>query len=511
MKKIVLFEALMALTASAFAQLTKSDLKRLDAYFAEGLEQWDVPGMAVAIIQDGEVIFEKGYGVRDVRTAEAVDANTLFAVASNTKSMTAAALAMLVDEGKIGWDDKVQEYLPWFELYDPYVSANLTIRDLLCHRSGLATFSGDLIWYGSDHSREEVLRRAKHLKPKYGFREHYGYQNIMFLAAGQIIPVVTGQSWEDFVTARILTPLGMSETLYSVKQFTEETHLVAPHNASENGNIAIEWVNWDNIAPAGSMISSAHDWSKWMEVQLGRGVFRGDTLWSSAQSHEMWTVQTPEAVSPGSLDLWPSQTFKGYGLGWELMNMHGSKVVSHGGGYDGMISRTVMVPGKNAGIVVVTNSLTSLSYAATYKWLDVLHGIDKGEDWSALFLDFSEAREERKAKAREEARASRIENTTPSLDLEKYAGTYQDKIYGDLKVRVIGDQLAFQFAHTPIFRGTLRHWHYDTFELNWGTQMMLPSGIVQFTLSPDATVQGVQVDVPNPDFDFTELNFEKVE
>ncbi len=508
---MILFAAAFFSLLSASAQLSKADLRNLDAYFAEALIEWNVPGMAVAIVQDGQVIFEKGYGLKDVNTAEAVDANTLFAVASNTKSMTAAALAILVDEKKIGWDDKVQKYLPWFELYDPYVSDNLTIRDLLCHRSGLATFSGDLIWYGSDHSREEVLRRARHLEPKYGFREHYGYQNIMFLAAGEIIPVVTGQSWEDFVSERILTPLKMDNTLYSIKQFKAETNLAAPHNEVNGNNVAIEWVNWDNIAPAGAMISSVHDWSKWIEVQLGKGVYQGDTLWSSAQSHEMWSVQTPEAVSQGSLDLWPTQTFKGYGLGWELMNMHGSKVVAHGGGYDGMISRTVMVPGMKAGIVVLTNSLTSLSYAATYKWLDVLHGIDKGEDWSSLFLDFSKSREENKTRQRAIAEEARVTGTSPSLDLEKYAGTYRDKIYGDLKIRVIGDQLAFQFVHTSLFRGSLRHWHYDTFQLNWGTQMMLPSGTVQFTLSPDATVKGVAIDVPNPDFDFTELNFEKVD
>lgn len=511
MKNMILFAAASLTIASASAQLSKSDIRTLDKYFTEALDAWDVPGMGVAIVQDGEIIFEKGYGIRDVRTAKAVDANTLFAVASNTKSMTAAALAMLVDEGKIGWDDKVKEYLPWFELYDPYVTANITIRDLLCHRSGLATFSGDLIWYGSDHSREEVLRRARHLEPRYGFREHYGYQNIMFLAAGQIIPEVTGQSWEDFVSERILQPLGMDNTLYSVKQITEDTNIATPHNASANGNVAIEWVNWDNIAPAGSMISSAHDWSKWMQVQLGMGVFKGDTLWSADRSREMWTVQTPEAVSAGSQGLWPSRTFMGYGLGWELMNTHGSKVVSHGGGYDGMISRTMMVPEMNTGIVVVTNSLTSLSYAATYKWLDVLHGIDKGEDWSKLFLEYSAANEDSKEMARKVEEELRVPGTQPSLALEAYAGTYRDKIYGDLEVRVIGDQLAFQFAHTSIFRGTLRHWHYDTFQLNWGTQMMLPSGEAQFTLSSDAKVKSLKIDVPNPDFDFTELNFEKVD
>lgn len=511
MQRLLTLSLSLVLALPLFSQNYKKEIKQLDQYAQQALEDWNVPGMAVAVVQGDEIIFEKGYGVKSVNTGEAVDPHSLFAVASNTKSVTAAALAILVDEGKIDWDDKVQTYLPWFQLYDPYVSANITIRDLLCHRSGLDTFSGDLLWYGSSHSREEVLRRAKHLEPVYGFREHYGYQNIMFLAAGQIIPVVTGQEWEDFVQERILTPIGMKNTLYSTSQINAQTNMAMPHNTVDGKNVEIDFVNWDNIAPAGALLSSVHEWSTWMRTQMNYGKYGDQQIWSEARAYEMWDTQTPETMSAGARNLWPTRKFTGYALGWEVESMHGEKIVSHGGGYDGMISRTVMVPGKDIGIVVLTNSISSLSYAITYKWMDLFLDADETQDWSELFLNFKKRQEAAEEEARKEREANRNTEAKHTLELSEYAGTYRDKMYGDLIIRVIGDQLAFQFEPTSLFRGTLRHWHYDTFELNWGTQMMLPSGTVQFKLDKDGDIEGLAVECPNPDFLFEELDFKRVD
>lgn len=511
MKKLILLAITSMMVSLACAQHLRKDLQAIDSYVEKSRKEWNVPGLAVAIVKDGEVVFAKGYGVRDVRSGVAVDEHTVFAVASNTKSVTAAALAMLVDEGKIDWDDKVQDYLPWFQLYDPYVSANLTIRDLLCHRSGLETFSGDLLWYGSSHTREEVLRKARFLKPAYGFRAHFGYQNIMFLAAGQIIPVVTGMSWEDYVDEKILRPLGMEETLVSTNELNAEVNAATPHNTHGDKNLAIEWVNWDNIAPAGALISSVNDWAKWMMVQMGNGSFNNQELWSQDRTYDMWEMNTPEVVSPGARQLWPTRNFSGYGLGWELETLFGKKVVSHGGGYDGMISRTLMVPEENMGIVVLTNSINSVAYATTYKWLDLYFNAEKETDWSELFLSFKEGREERQEEALKLANETRDKDSSPSLSLEKYAGTYLDEMYGELSVRVIGDQLAFQFVPTPIFRGTLRHWEHDIFQLNWGTDMMLPSGFARFIMATSGEIEELLIEVDNPDFDFTELKFKKVD
>jgi CubicO group peptidase (beta-lactamase class C family) len=486
-------------------------IKKIDAYVEQSRELWNIPGMAVAIVKDGEVILSKGYGVKHIDRNEAVDENTLFVIASNTKAFTSAALATLVDQKQISWDDKVQDYLPYFQLYDPYVSANMTVRDLLCHRSGLATFSGDLIWYGTKYSREEIIRRARFLKPAYGFREHFGYQNIMFLAAGEIIPEVTGMSWDIYIDSTFFKPLGMNSSTTSLFGLTQRTNFAHPHNDHDGTNKAIQFVNWDNISPAGGIFSSVADMSKWLKLQLGRGTMDSTTIWSEQRSREMWSVHTPEYVSPWSERNFPSKSFVGYGLGWELNNYHGRKIVSHGGGYDGMISKTVMVPEENLGFVILTNNINWLPSALTYSILDELLDGDEDKDWAAYFLELKQGMDEDDKKAKVEAEEARVKDSTPTLSLDSYAGTYTGELYGDCVVRLIGDQLAFQFEPTQLFRGTLRHWHYDTFELNWSSEMMLPSGMVQFIVGVDGEVEEMKVDVPNPDFDFTELEFKRVE
>lgn len=510
MKTSFAFLVVIVLSIGLHAQPYKKELRDLDAYFAQAMSDWNVPGMAVAIVKDGQIIFEKGYGVKSTETKEKVDQHTAFAVASNTKSMTAAALAMLVDQGKIKWDDPVQKYLPWFKLYNPYVNEHLTIRDLLCHRSGLETFSGDLLWYGSQHSRREVLERAKYLKPKYGFRAHFGYQNILFLAAGEIIPVVTGKEWEEFVKEEFIDPLEMKQTFLSTQELNRAGNVASPHNEVNDRNIPIAWVNWDNIAPAGSVITSVHDWSQWIKLQLGEGTYNDRQYWSEARTNEMWTIHTPEEISKRRKEIYPTLEFAGYGLGWQLQTHHRRKVVGHGGGYDGMISRTVMVPEEGLGAVVVTNSNSSLSYALTYRILDVMLGVRKPHDWSQTFLKLIKAGEKE-----EDENAingiEKVEGTTPTHDLETYAGSYEDEMYGKIEVRLVGDQLMFQFEPTPLFRGTFRHYHYDTFVLNWGTQMMLPSGLARFELGNDGLPAGLHIDVINPDFDFTELSFSKLD
>jgi len=249
--------------------------KELDALFAKAIVDYNVPGMAVAIIKDGNVLLSKGYGVKNSLGKAPVDDKTLFAIASNSKAFTAAALAILVDEGKIKWSDKVRAYLPYFEMYSPYVSQEMTIRDLLTHRTGLATFSGDLIWYGSSHSREEVIRRAKYLQPVCGFREAFGYSNIMYLAAGQIIEKVSGITWDDFIKEKIFMPLGMTESNSSINHFKKGANLAIPHNEIDGKNVPIKYINWDNINAAGSINSSVSELTQWMKLQLGKGTLDG--------------------------------------------------------------------------------------------------------------------------------------------------------------------------------------------------------------------------------------------
>lgn len=505
------FTLLIVFSANNISAAQKTpDVNALRNYIEEARQLWKVPGMAVGIIYNDEIFLLEGFGEKEYGTGKKVDGNTVFAVASNTKAFTASALAMLVDEGKISWDDKVNKHLPWFKLYDPYVSENLTIRDLLCHRSGLVTFSGDLIWYGSNHSREEILRRASFLKPKHGFRSEYGYSNILYLAAGQIVEVVSGLKWEDFVKTRIFSPLGMNESHTTISTLNLKGNTALPHNDADEKIITISYLNWDNIGPAGSINSSAADMLKWLQLQLNEGIVNDNQLISKKNLNEMWSPQTIQKVSAFSQRNWPSTHFKSYGLGWALMDYHGKKVISHSGGYDGMISYSSFIPEAKLGFVILTNKNSSLYYPLAYKIMDTFLS-DEDKDWSKIFHELITKNEEASKKEEAEKAAEKVSGTVPTLDLKSYCGTYTCDIYGNVEVELVDNKLNMRFVHTPIFHSTLEHWHFNTFTVKFPDVPSLPSGKAAFVIGMDNKVEKLLIDVPNPDFDFTELDLIKKE
>ncbi len=507
-KRIALFLSfLIVCTISLNAQIGQKTAD-LDAYFQKALVDWDVPAMGIAIVTKDSIIFSKGYGVKDITTKEPADANSLFAVASNTKAFTASAIGLLIDQGKLTWDDKVVDHLPWFKMYDPYVTANMTIRDLLSHRSGLVTFSGDLLWYGTTHTAEEVIRRAQYLKPAYGFRTTFGYSNITYLTAGKIIEKVTGETWDAFIKKSFLQPLGMNSTLTSVSEFTRKTNLTQPHTTDEGKTIKIDYMNWDNIAPAGALLSSANDMSKWLQLQLNNGKWGDKQIISEKVLNEMWYPQIMNPVSKGSRELWPTTHFKGYGMGWSIFDYHGKKVVSHSGGYDGMISYTAFVPEANIGLVILTNKNSSLYLPMFYKILDTYLS-NETKDWSAFFLEREAKMKEYEIRQKAEHAAKRAMNTKPGAELQKYTGTYTSKLYGDATVEIKDGKLYVRFVPTPLFHGSLEHWHFDTFTLKFPDVPSLPEGTVNFVFNADGDVEQMRIDIPNPDFDFTELEFRK--
>jgi len=511
MKNLFPFLILFVISISLYGQKSiDKKLKQLDEYYEQAVTDWNVPGMAVAIVKDGEIIFSKGYGTSDVNTGEVVDGNTLFAIASNSKAFTSAALAMLIEEGKLSWNDRVRDYLPWFTLYDPYVSDNFTIRDLLTHRSGLKTFSGDLIWYGTDLSREDVIRNAKYLEPTYGFRGGWGYNNIMYITAGLVIEKVSGMGWDDFIRERMLIPLKMDRTVSSTTVLSEMDNVSAPHNDFEDGLITIEWLNWDNVAPAGGLISSVNDVSQWLIFQLNKGITAdGDTLLSTRRFNEMWAANNPQGVSSWAAETWPSTHFKAYGLGWSMFDYQGRKILGHGGGYDGFISNTTFVPEENLGMVFLTNKNSSLYYPLKFKTLDVLLNAEEETDWSADFLSLISGRDEQREEARAKAEEERVKDSKPTLPLEAYLGTYNCEMYGDASVYLDGDQLMVHLIPTEIFIGELNHWQYNTWQIEFKKLPSLPPGLVNFVIDDHGEVVEMQIDVPNPDFDFTELEFFK--
>lgn len=488
----------------------KANLKEIDEYAAKAGQDWRVPGFAMAIVKDDSVVFAKGFGVRELGKPTPVDAHTLFAIASNSKAFTSAALAILVDEGKIKWDDPVTKYLPWFQMYDPWVTREMMVRDLLCHRSGLATFGGDLLWYGSTYSREEVVRRIRYLKPTSSFRTRYGYQNIMFLAAGLVVEAVSGKSWDDFIKERFFAPLGMTTSNTSVSAFKPTDNVATPHNGKDEKINVIHYVNVDGIGAAGAINSCVAEMAQWLRLQLGRGTYKGQKIFSAARAREMWTPQIMNFVSEQSEKFNPTTHFSGYALGWGVRDYQGRKVMSHGGGLDGMISQVGLMPEENLGVVVLTNSETGLSSFLVNKVFDVFLGAPK-RDWSGEALARQKDNQEAQKAAAKKIEDERVLNTKPSLALAQYAGTYGGSMYGDAKVTEEDGRLVVRLLPSPMFVGDLEHWHFDTFRLKWRDSAVypFPKGFATFTLDAHGKIAEMKIDVPNPDFDFTELEFKR--
>ena len=501
---------LLVFPVFVFAQTLDEKLKEIDAYAEKTRADWNVPGIAVGIVKDDKVVFVKGYGVRELGKTERVDENTLFAIASNSKAFTTAALAILIDEKKLNWDDKVVKYLPEFQMSDPYVTSELTVRDLVSHRSGLDTFSGDLLWYETTYKADEILRRVRFLKPTSSFRSTFGYQNLMFVAAGRIVERVSGKSWSEFVRERILTPIGMTGTKASVLDYKTGDNVAVPHNESGGTLRRLNFGNVDGAAAAAGLNSSAADMAQWIRLQLGRGKYGGKQIFSERQTGEMWSPNTLIAMNPFPAKEAPNQLFNAYGLGWFLNDYRGRKVVSHGGGLDGMISQTAMMPEENLGLVVLTNSETGVNTILQNKIFDVFLDAPK-RDWSAERLERAKLAKTREAEADKKLVNARVVNTKSSLSLKNYAGNYADQLYGDATVAEENGKLVLRFIQSPNFVADLEHWHYDTFQIKWRPSVAynFPRGFVTFTIDKTGATDEMKIDQPNNDFWFYELEFKR--
>ena len=468
---------------------------------------WSVPGVSVAIVKDGRVFLSSGFGVREFGKTEVVDGDTLFAIASNSKAFTAAALAMLDEEGKLKWSDRVQQHLPWLELYDRYVSSELRIDDLLCHRSGLGTFSGDLLWWGTPYSPEDVLRRARHLSAKGPFRASYGYSNLMYLAAGEVIQKASGQTWQIFIEQRILQPVGMDRSVTSIKSLDAKGNFATPHKSLMEGVQAIPWYNWDTMAAAGGIISSSNDMAKWVQVQLDRGrIDESCRLFSEASSFRMWSPHTIIPLGAAAQKRSPTNHFRAYGLGWNLADYKGRLLVSHGGGYDGMYSQVMLVPEEKLGIVVLTNSMTGLPAALANTIVDEFLG---GEKRSLLSEGLERDRSDREAfyKRVSEATTQKVAGTQPSRSIDACVGTYRCLLYGDIKVAKECDRLILSLLPNPELVADLTHLHYDTWKITWRQEFAwFAEGTIQFVPDANGDFQELRLNVPNEDLWFDELN-----
>jgi CubicO group peptidase (beta-lactamase class C family) len=463
-------------------------LDGLDDYVVKAMADWEVPGLAIAVVKDDAVVLAKGYGVRKLGETAAVDAGTLFAIGSTSKAYTAAALAILVDQGKLKWDDPATKHLPDFELYDPYVTRELTVRDLLCHRCGLAR--GDLLWYATTYDRGEVLRRIRYLKPSWSFRSHYGYQNIMYLAAGQIIPRVTGQSWDEFIKQQIFLPLGMKSACTSIKELAANANVATPHAKIEDKVQPIAWRNIDNVGPAGSINASVSDMAQWVRLQLGEGQIDGKRVISAAAVKEMHAPQVVVRDEEGRNLFYPDAHFLNYGLGWFLHDYQGRKIIEHGGAIDGMRAHVALMPEEKAGLVILCNrGGTALMNPLMFHVFDRYLG-RQGRDWSTEAL--ARVRElEKKAKdEKAKQEAERAKDTKPSLSLEKYAGNFADEMYGDAQVKVDNGKLVLERG--PAIVADLEHWHYDTFRAKFRDPVIEPQ-LISFELDSSGKVKAIEL------------------
>ena len=508
------FGLLITLAVIPLQAVAQTRLPRdLDAEVSRALKAFQVPGMAIAVVKDGQVLLARGYGVRRMGDSTRVDATTLFQIASNTKAFTTALLAQLVDSGRIAWDDPVTKYLPWFQLSDPWVTREFTIRDLLTHRSGLGLGAGDLLWFHSNYGSEEIVRRLRTVKPATSFRSAYAYDNVLYLAAGLVIEAVTGKKWSDAVRQRILTPLGMAATGTDIAMMSS-ANAATPHALSAGTLTIVPVDTIDAIIPAGGLISNVTDLAKWMLVRLdsGRiGGVGGTTLFSVARAKEMWSPQTilPIGEASGVLrGLRPN--FAAYGLGWVLHDYRGHKIVTHDGGLAGMTSRTVLVPDQRLGIVMLTNAEEPVYAPLEYELLDYYFGAPRS-DWITAYHTVIAQAEAQADSAVHAAAAARDTTSRPPLPLARYAGRYTDPMYGDATITLEGDRLVLRFAHSPPFVGDLSHWQYDTFVAHWRAAH-IEDAYVTFALRPDGSIDHFTMAAVSPladfSFDYQDLRFE---
>ena len=478
----------------------------LNAYVANVMKTFEVPGIALAIVKDNKVIVAKGYGLRKLGDPTPVDEHTMFGIGSNTKAFTTAALATLIDEGKLSWDDPVYQRLPGFVMYDPYVSHEMTIRDLLTHRSGMGLGEGDLLfWPHSTYSRDEIIYKLRFMKPASSFRSHYAYDNLLYMTAGQIIPAVTGVSWDDYIRQHIFVPLGMNNTNLSNAEFKPGGDYAYPHERVDGKLQVINFEVLDNAGPAGSISSCAADMARWVQLQLNHGKFvdRDGRLFSEQQSKEMWSPQTILPINDPPEPLAALKpNFADYALGWALRDYHGRKLVGHTGGVAGFVSRVMLVPAENLGVVVLTNAEEGGAFdSILYHLLDHYFGLP-ATDWIAAYKTVKDTDEKAAAETMKKAESARAANSRPSLPLDKYAGVYRDAWYGPITIRIENDGLVISFDHTPTMIGDLQPWQYDIFKAHWRDRT-IEDAFVTFSLNPDGSIDSVRMAAVSPLADFS--------
>ena len=512
--------AVVALIVALVAQVRlpgQSPAAGVDAFVAEVMRTFQVPGISLAVVKDGRVEIARGYGVKRLGDPAPVDDRTLFGIASNTKVFTATALGLLVEEGKLRWDDPVVQYLPAFQLWDPYVTREISVRDLLVHRSGLGLGAGDLLWWPeSTYDRREIVRRLRYIPPVTSFRSAYAYDNVLYLVASQVIEALSGQSWEDFVSTRILQKVGMSGSNVRHSAAAGGGNVATPH-ASVDGMVRpIRPFESDNTNPAGGINSNAQDMARWMTTLLAKGRLPdGSRLFSEGTFTELTSIVTPQRVPEPPPELAAlRRNFSGYALGLGVTDYRGHKMLMHTGGLPGYVSRVMLVPDANLGVAVLTNQESGAAFdAIAYHIVDSYLGAPS-TDWLAAYRALTARQDAEVARRVAQSAAARDAASRPSRPLPVYAGIYRDAWYGDVEIASRGEGLTIRFTKTPALAGRLEHWQQDTFVAKWDDRELRADAFVTFALNPDGSVAEARMRAVSPEtdfsFDFQDLKLEPV-
>lgn len=455
---------LAGLFQSSQAQQPTFVTENIDAYIDKGMKDWDIPGLAIVIVKDGQVILRKGYGVRDIETKEPVDENTLFMIASNSKLFTGLALAQLEQRRKLSLNDRIQKYFPEYKLFDTISTQLVTIRDMLSHRIGTKTFQGDFTFWNSALTRTEIMNKMRLLKPVGEFRQDYGYCNSCFLVAGEVIPRVTGISWEKYIQDSILTPLEMTRSTPISAGMETKQNVARPYTTSYTGKLnRVPYDQWDNLGPAASLISNVTDLTNWLQFQLDSGKYRTRTIMPFSVLQKTRDVNI--VTSSRKSGIYPMH-FRGYGLGVFAADYNGRQIFWHTGGAGGMVSNVCFVPELNLGIAVLTNNDNQNFFEALrYQVLDAYLGVNGGNRSEQSLTGFKRSM---KTQLDEIANwKARVKGTKPSLALNDYAGNYTHDLYGSLSIQVRDSRLVVRFNGHKNLTATLDHMDNDEWLLQY--------------------------------------------
>ena len=486
----------------------------IDQLTARAMERFQVPGIAVGVVKDGELVYAAGHGVRDIRYSDPIGVDSIFQIGSLTKAFTTAALGLLVDEGEIRWDDRVIDYLPEFRMHDPWVTREFTIRDLLTHRSGLGLGAGDLLfWPNQSSTRDDVIKAMRHLKPETSFRTAYAYDNLLYVIAGEVVAAVAGMSWEDFVETRIMAPLGMNDCRSVPERVVGNENRAIPHMVVDGELETTFFSDGSAMAPAGAANCNITGLAKWAAMHLAGGALPDGTRFFSEETHqELWN---PVTLMPlDDIARQHSRThFNAYALGWRLEDFFGYLRVGHSGGLQGMTTYIGLLPEKDIAVIVLTNQW-SRAYRAIASGILNSYISDAPEDWVEIYGQSAAATSDDAKREVEQAFANRDADSKPSLPFAAYVGTYRDPWYGNVFVEGDNKGLIMRFGRTNMLVGPLKHFQHDTFVARWRDRSLFADAYATFSLGADGSVESIKMKAVSPDtdfsFDFHDLDLRRV-